>query len=82
MPNGRSWRRCSRRGRGAADHGRKTGARAVLDAILHVPRGGLAWRLPPERLPPWRGVHDQFRRWRRAGTWRRINDAPRERALP
>jgi putative transposase len=54
--------------------------RLVLEAILHVLRGGLAWRLLPEPFPPWRTVYDQFRRWRRAGLWRRINDALRERA--
>ena len=54
--------------------------RLVLDAVLHVLRGGLAWRLLPEHFPPWRGVYDQFRRWRRGGIWQRINDALRERA--
>jgi putative transposase len=54
--------------------------RLVLDAIFYVLRGGIAWRLLPERFPPWWSVYDQFRRWRRAGTWRRINDALRERA--
>jgi transposase len=54
-------------------------ARAVLDAVFHVLRGGLARRPLPERFPPWRGVCDQFRRWRRAGIWQRINDVLRER---
>ncbi|MFL5334785.1 MAG: transposase [Geminicoccaceae bacterium] len=43
-------------------------------------RGGLAWRLLPERFPPWRSAYDQFRRWRRAGLGRQVNDALRERA--
>jgi transposase len=59
---------------------RRHDRRSVLDAVLYVLRGGLAWRLLPERFPPWRGVYDQFRRWRRGGTWRRVNDALRERA--
>jgi len=54
--------------------------RQVLNAVLHGLRGGIAWRLLPERLPPWPGVCDQFRRWRRAGLGQRVNDARRERA--
>jgi putative transposase len=54
--------------------------RLVLEAIFYVLRGGIAWRLLPERFPPWPIVYDQFRRWRRAGLWLRINDARRERA--
>jgi transposase len=54
--------------------------RLVLEAIFYVLRAGLAWRLLPERFPPWASVYDQFRRWRRAGTWARVNDALRERA--
>ena len=59
---------------------RRHDRRLVLDAVLYVLRGGLAWRLLPERFPPWRGVYDQFRRWRRGDTWQRVNDALRERA--
>jgi putative transposase len=58
---------------------RRHDRRLVLEAVLYVLRGGLAWRLLPERFPPWPSVYDQFRRWRRAGTWQRINDALRER---
>jgi putative transposase len=54
--------------------------RLVLEAIFYVLRGGLAWRLLPAQFPPWSCVYDQFRRWRQAGTWERINDALRERA--
>jgi putative transposase len=54
--------------------------RLVLNAVLYVLRGGIAWRLLPERFPPWPGVYDQFRRWRRAGLWQRVNGALRERA--
>src|SRR3712207_5765224 len=59
---------------------RRHDRRLVLDAALYVLRGGLAWRLLPERFPPWGSVYDQFRRWRRAGVWQRVNDALRERA--
>ena len=59
---------------------RRHNRRLVLEAIFYVLRGGLAWRLLPECFPPWASVYDQFRRWRRAGTWERVNHALRERA--
>ena len=59
---------------------RRHGRRLVLEAVFDVRRGGLAWRLLPGHFPPWRGVDDQFRRWRQAGLWERINAALRERA--
>src|SRR5687768_4462065 len=52
---------------------------SVLNAMLYVLRGGIAWWSLPElsRSP---SVYDQFRRWQRAGVWHRINDTLRERA--
>ena len=58
---------------------RRHDRRLVLEAVFDVRRGGLAWRLLPGHVPPWRGVDDQFRRWRQAGLWERINAALRER---
>lgn len=54
--------------------------RLILNAVLYVLRGGIAWRLLPQPFPPWTAVYDHLRRWRRAGVWRRINDALRARA--
>jgi transposase len=59
---------------------RRHALRVVINAILYVLRGGVPWRLLPRDFPPWRTVYDQFRRWRRAGAWRRINAALRGRA--
>src|SRR3954447_11992927 len=59
---------------------RKHDRRTMLDAVLYVLRGGVPWRLLPHEYPPWRSVYDQFRRWRQAGLWRRINDTLRSRA--
>jgi len=53
--------------------------RPVLDAILYVVRGGIAWRALPADFPPAMTVYDIFRRWVKAGAWQRIHDALRDR---
>ncbi len=53
--------------------------REIVNALLYVLRGGIAWRALPHDLPPWQTVYDYFRRWRIDGTWERINAALRER---
>jgi transposase len=53
--------------------------RAILDAIFYVVRGGIAWRLLPHDLPPWRIVYYYFMTWRRDGLWLQIHDALRDR---
>lgn len=53
--------------------------REVVNAMLYVLRGGIAWRLLPHEFPPWQTVYDYFRLWRIEGTWERINTALRER---
>jgi len=49
--------------------------RAVLDGIFYLVRSGCQWRLLPHDFPPWSTVHTWYRRWRRDGTWKRLNDA-------
>jgi putative transposase len=53
--------------------------RAVLDAIFYILRTGCQWRMLPHDFPPWGTVSSCFCRWRRAGTWERINDTLRTR---
>ncbi len=53
--------------------------REIVNAMLYVLRGGIAWRLLPHEFPPWQTVYDYFRLWRMDGTWERINAALRER---
>ena len=53
--------------------------RELVDAMLYVLRGGIAWRLLPHEFPPWQTVYHYFRIWRMDGTWERINAALRER---
>ena len=52
--------------------------RMILDAILYLVRGGIAWRQLPADFPPPTTVYDVFTRWVRAGVWRRIHDALRD----
>ena len=53
--------------------------RELIDAMLYVLRGGIAWRSLPHEFPPWQTVYHYFRLWRDDGTWERINATLRER---
>ena len=57
---------------------RTTDLREVLNAILYLTRGGIAWRLLPHDFPGWPAVYSYFRRWRMCGVWRKIHDALHE----
>jgi transposase len=57
---------------------RKHELRRVVDALLYVVKTGCQWRQLPANFPPWRAVHEQFRRWRDAGLWERVGQALRE----
>jgi len=52
--------------------------RRVVDALLYVVKTGCQWRQLPANFPPWKAVHEQFRRWRDAGLWERVGQALRE----
>jgi transposase len=49
--------------------------RELVNAMLYVLRGGIAWRLLPHEYPPWQTVYHYFRLWRIDGAWDRINAA-------
>ncbi len=51
--------------------------REIVNAMLYVLRGGIAWRLLPHEFPPWPTVYAYFRRWQGDGTWERIAGALR-----
>jgi len=53
--------------------------RELINAMLYVLRGGIAWRTMPHDLPPWQTVYHYFRLWRLDGTWEHINATLRER---
>src|SRR6476659_10229199 len=52
--------------------------REVVNAIFYLLRTGCQWRLLPKDFPPWSTVHTWYRRWRRDGTWARLNEALRQ----
>jgi putative transposase len=56
-------------------HGnRKWSLCAILNAMFYITRGGLAWRMMPNDLPPWRTVYGYFWRLNKNGKWQEIND--------
>ena len=59
---------------------RKYPLREIVNALLYVLRGGIAWRAIPHDFPPWTSVYDHFRRWRKSSTLERIHDVLREEA--
>ena len=52
--------------------------REILNAIFYIVRSGCAWRLLPHDFPSWKTIYTYFRRWRKDGTWERLNTALRE----
>ena len=43
--------------------------REVFNALRYLVRGGIAWRMMPNDLPPWYTVHQQTQRWIKAGVF-------------
>ena len=52
---------------------RTTDLRQVVDALLYILVGGIAWRLLPHDFPKWQTVYWYFQQWRDDGTLQRIN---------
>lgn len=52
---------------------RRVNLRAIVDAILYVLRGGIAWRLLPVDFPKWQTVYGYFWQWRVAGVWEQVH---------
>ena len=53
--------------------------RRIVDAVFYLLRTGAQWRFLPHEYPPPDAVFYPYARWRRDGTWERINTALRER---
>lgn len=51
---------------------RRTGLRAVVDAIFYILTTGCQWRLLPKDFPPRSTVQGYFYAWRDDGTWQAI----------
>ena len=46
--------------------------RKFVEAVLYLTRTGLPWRDLPEEFGAWSTVYMRFRRWEKAGVWRRL----------
>ena len=53
--------------------------REVINAISYINANGCKWADLPHDFPPFTSVSYHYTKWARNGTWRRINDALRER---
>ena len=65
--------RAAARRRHAGGRPRKYRLRRVVNALLYVVRTGCQWRQLPANFPPWKAVHEQFRRWRDDGVWEQVS---------
>jgi putative transposase len=52
--------------------------RKILDGIFYRNRSGCQWRLLPKEFGPWGTVYYWFAKWRKDGTFKRLNAALRE----
>jgi len=50
-----------------------TDRRRVLDAILHVVKTGVQWRMLPSDFTPWQTVFHSFRQWAKDNVWEAVN---------
>jgi putative transposase len=62
-----------------AGHPQGLDLRRIVDAAFYLLRTGCQWRALPHDFPPWTAVFYHYAKWRRRGTWERINAALRER---
>ena len=49
----------------------------ILNGIFYLLRSGCSWRMLPHDFPPYQTVYDYFWKWKRDGTWERMNEALR-----
>ena len=57
---------------------RRINLREVLNGIFYLLKTGCQWRMLPNDFPNWKTVNDYFAKWRKDGTWQRLNEALRE----
>jgi len=43
-----------------------------MNAVIYIAKTGAPWRDLPERLGPWKTVHNKFSRWNKQGVFERI----------
>lgn len=51
--------------------------REILNAIFYVLKSGCQWKMLPHDFPPKGTVYHYFNKWRKNGTWERLNAALR-----
>lgn len=82
MQSGRLSNHCCPAPRSTAGRGgrpEKYCRRVMVDAILYIVRGGIAWRQLPVEFPPTGTVYAVFARWAHSGAWQPIVDVLRDR---
>lgn len=52
----------------------KTHSMLMLVRAAHRKRTGAQWRYMPHDLPDWQLVYHYFAKWKKDGTWRKLND--------
>lgn len=57
---------------------RSVNMREVVNGIFYLLKTGCQWRMLPKEFPHWKTVNDYFAKWRKDGTWQRLNDGLRE----
>ncbi len=57
----------------------ETNLRSIWNAIFYINRTGCQWRYLPNDFPPPTTINYHYMKWIRNGTYRKINDALRER---
>jgi transposase len=50
----------------------KQSDRDFIEAVLYLARTGAPWRDLPERFGKWDAMYQRFRRWEKAGRWRKL----------
>jgi len=57
---------------------REVDLRPIVNGIFYRNRSGCQWRMLPVEFGPWETVYYYFAKWRKDGTWKRLNDSLRE----
>jgi putative transposase len=59
-------------------HPRQVDIRLMVNGIFYRNKSGCQWRMLPKEYGPWGTVYYYFAKWRKDGTWKRLNDLLRE----
>jgi putative transposase len=57
---------------------REVDMREVMNGIFYVLKSGCQWSMLPHEFPPKGTIYDYFNKWRKDGTWKRMNEELRE----